>query len=228
MSASKNEGQKKLRDERFAPAQVFAHVRSRLTFALDPAPTELQLSDPVVDADLEHDRPTVFPSATGARAAAVLVGLVAHRGEVSVLLTERAAGLRVHAGQIAFPGGKIEPKDETPAAAALREAEEEIGLAPAHVEPLGYLDPYVTGTGFRVIPVVARIEPRFSLRLHAGEVADAFEAPFAFLMDADNHTFDSRTFGGRLRRFYAMPYGDRYIWGATAGILRNLYERLYA
>jgi 8-oxo-dGTP pyrophosphatase MutT (NUDIX family) len=227
LSASQDKRQDERQDERFAPAQVFAHIRSRLTFALDPAPTELLLSDPL-DADLEHDRPTVFPPATGARAAAVLVGLVAHQGEVSVLLTERAAGLRVHAGQIAFPGGKIESQDETPAAAALREAEEEIGLAPAHVEPLGYLDPYITGTGFRIIPVVARIQPPFSLRLHAGEVADAFEAPFAFLMDAANHTFDSHTFGGRLRRFYAMPYGDRYIWGATAGILRKLYERLYA
>jgi 8-oxo-dGTP pyrophosphatase MutT (NUDIX family) len=230
LSASQDDGEverQNERAERFAPDQVFAHIRSRLSLTLDPAPAELLLSDPVVDADLDDDGPTIFPPATGTRAAAVLVGLVAHRGEVSILLTERAAGLRVHAGQIAFPGGKIEPHDETPAAAALREAEEEIGLAPAHVEPLGYLDPYVTGTGFRVIPVVARIEPPFSLRLHAGEVADAFEAPFAFLMDSANHTFDSRTFGGRLRRFYAMPYGDRHIWGATAGILRKLYERLY-
>ena len=159
----------------------------------------------------------------------MLVGLVAHPGESQrSLLTERAAGLRVHPGQIAFPGGKIEANDATPAAAALREAEEEIGLSPALVEPLGYLDPYVTGTGFRVIPVVARIEPRFSLRLHAGEVADVFETPFAYLMDAANHTFDQRTFGGRRLRFYAMPYGERYIWGATAGILRKLYERLYS
>lgn len=230
MSASPDDGQNEGKvegiDARFAPARVFPHIRSRLSFALDPAPADLLLSDPVIDS--EDDGATVFPPATGTRAAAVLVGLVAHQGGVSVLLTERAASLRLHAGQIAFPGGKIEPQDETPAAAALREAEEEIGLAPAHIEPLGYLDPYVTGTGFRVIPVVARIEPPFSLRLHPGEVADAFEAPFAFLMDASNHSFDSRTFGGRLRRFYAMPYGDRYIWGATAGILRKLYERLYS
>jgi 8-oxo-dGTP pyrophosphatase MutT (NUDIX family) len=227
LSASRDDGPAEGQNERFAPARVFAHIRGRLSLALDPAPAELLLSDPVVNGDLDDGRATVFPPATGARAAAVLVGLVAHQGEVSVLLTERAAGLRVHAGQIAFPGGKIEPRDETPAAAALREAEEEIGLSSAHVEPLGYLAPYITGTGFRITPVVARIEPPFSLRLHAGEVADAFEAPFAFLMDAANHTFDSRTFGGRLRRFHAMPYGDRYIWGATAGILRQLYERLY-
>jgi 8-oxo-dGTP pyrophosphatase MutT (NUDIX family) len=214
-------------DERFAPARVFAHIDRRLDFALEQPRGDFVLSDPVIDADLD-DRPDVFPLATGARAAAVLVGLVAHPCEVSILFTTRASGLRVHAGQIAFPGGKIEPHDETPIAAALREAEEEIGIAPAHVEPLGYLAPYVTGTGFRIIPVVARIEPLFSLRLDPDEVEDVFEAPLAFLMDTDNHALDAREFGGRLRRFHAIPYGDRYIWGATAGILRNLYERLYS
>ncbi len=225
MTASGNPRHEERQDERFAPAQVFAHISGRLSFAPDPGGDELPLSDPVIDD--EFPRADAFPATTGTRAAAVLVGLIAHPRGVSVLLTERAASLRVHAGQIAFPGGKIEPDDKTPAAAALREAEEEIGLAPRLVHPLGYLSPYITGTGFRVVPVVARIEPGFSLRLNAGEVADAFEAPFAFLMDAANHTLDSRAFGGRLRRFYAMPYGDRYIWGATAGILRKLYERLY-
>ncbi len=217
-------------DERFAPDRVFARVAGRLNFAVEQPAGELVLSDPVIGANLDDefdDRPSDFPLATGARAAAVLVGLVAHPRGVSVLFTRRAMGLRVHAGQIAFPGGKIEPHDETPATAALRETEEEIGLSASHVEPLGYLAPYVTGTGFRIIPVVARIAPCFSLRLNAGEVEDAFEAPLAFLMDVGNHALEAREFGGRLRRFYAIPYRDRYIWGATAGILRNLYERLY-
>ncbi len=214
--------------ERFAPQRVFAHVKSRLTFNLEPPRGELVVSDPVLDDDdLLNGQPTVYALKAGARAAAVLVGLLAYPDEVRVLLTQRAASLRVHAGQIAFPGGKIEAADDGPVAAALREAQEEIGLPPAHVEPLGYLDPYVTGTGFRVTPVVARIEPHFALRLNRGEVVDAFEAPFAFLMDAANHSLHVRELDGRMRRFYAMSYGERYIWGITAGILRNLYERLY-
>lgn len=223
MSASEYHGEAGL----FAPARVFDTIRSRLSLDVGATAEEIPLIDPALDRELLNEQPTIFALTAGARDAAVLVGLVARPHEVSVLLTERAAGLREHAGQIAFPGGKIEAGDETPAAAALREAQEEIGLTPGDVEPLGYLAPFVTGTGFRIIPVVARVEPRFSLSLDGGEVADAFEAPFAFLMDAANHTIDSRTFGGRLFRFYAMAYGDRYIWGATAGILRKLYERLY-
>lgn len=166
--------------------------------------------------------------AAEARAAAVLVGLVAYPGEVRVLLTQRAAALRVHSGQIAFPGGKIEAHDESPVAAALREAHEEIGLESSCVAPLGYLDPYLTGTGFCIIPVVARVSPPLALELNREEVEDAFEAPFAFLMDAANHALETREFEGRMRQFYAMPFGERHIWGVTAGILRNLYERLYS
>jgi 8-oxo-dGTP pyrophosphatase MutT (NUDIX family) len=217
-----------LLDERFAPTRVFAHIKGRLTFTIEPPGHDLVLSDPVIDDEVMAGQPTALALAPGARAAAVLVGLVAYPREVRVLLTQRAAGLRVHASQIAFPGGKIESYDDSPAAAALREAHEEVGLPPAHVEPLGYLDPYVTGTGFRVIPVVARVEPHFDLRLNPGEVEDAFETPFAFLMDAANHSLHSREFDGKLRQFYAMPYGERYIWGITAGILRNLFERLYS
>ena len=143
-----------------------------------------------------------------------------------MLLTLRAAHLRSHSGQVAFPGGKID-RGETPAETALREAEEEIGLAPGLVEPLGWLDPYLTGTGFRVAPLVALIDPAFAPRLNPDEVADAFETPFAFLMDAANHRLQERQWRGRTRKFYAMPYGERYIWGVTAGILRNLYERLF-
>ena len=130
-----------------------------------------------------------------------------------------------HAGQIAFPGGKTEKSDAGPLATALREAHEEIGLDPALVEPLGFLDSYRTGTGFRITPVVALVDPRFELTLNRDEVADAFEVPLRFLMDTGNHQLHVRTIAGRERRFYAMPYEERFIWGATAGILRNMHER---
>lgn len=214
-------------EERFAPARIFAHVAARLSFALAPPSGDQGLSDPVLGDHTLDDPALGVAMAAGARAAAVLVGLVAYPGEVRVILTQRAASLRVHSGQIAFPGGKIEAHDQSPMAAALREAHEEIGLEPGCVEPLGYLDPYLTGTGFRIIPVVAKVPPSFVLTINPAEVEDAFEAPFAFLMDPANHTRDVREFDGRMRQFYAMPYGERYIWGATAGILRNLYERLY-
>jgi 8-oxo-dGTP pyrophosphatase MutT (NUDIX family) len=159
--------------------------------------------------------------------AAVLVPIVV-RSSLTLLLTERTASLKKHAGQIAFPGGRVDAEDATPIATALREAEEEIGLDPGLVEPLGFLDSYRTGTGFLVRPVVAFVKPSFSLRLAEGEVADAFEVPLAFLMDPANHMKDSREWRGRMRAYYAMTYGERYIWGATAGMLKNMYERLYA
>jgi 8-oxo-dGTP pyrophosphatase MutT (NUDIX family) len=135
--------------------------------------------------------------------------------------------MRSHSGQVAFPGGKIDD-GETPLAAALREAREEIGLAPRFVEPLGWLDPYLTGTGFRILALVAIVDPSFSLTINRDEVEDVFETPLSFLMNEANHQRQSREWQGRLRHFYAMPYQERYIWGATAGILRNLYERLYS
>ena len=158
--------------------------------------------------------------------AAVLVPVVA-RERLTLLLTERTQHLTTHAGQIAFPGGKIEPGDMGAAAAALREAEEEIGLDPALVEPLGYLPPYRTGTGFVITPLVAIVSPRFTLRPDPAEVADVFEVPFDFLMNADNHRIDSRQWRGAERQFYAMPFEQRYIWGATAGIIRALSRRLF-
>lgn len=160
------------------------------------------------------------------RPAAVLIPVVDHP-EPTVLLTLRASALSTHAGQIAFPGGRIDPTDETPLAAALREADEEIGLDARFVEPLGYLDPYLTGTGFRIIPTVARVRPGFTLELNPDEVDDAFEVPLAFVMGPENHQRHSREWRGMMRSYYAMPFGERYIWGVTAGILRNLYERVY-
>jgi 8-oxo-dGTP pyrophosphatase MutT (NUDIX family) len=133
-----------------------------------------------------------------------------------------------HAGQIAFPGGKVETYDAGPLAAALREAREEIALDGAFIEPLGYLSPYRTGTGFIITPSVALVRPGFKLTADPAEVADIFEVPFAFLMDEANHQIHSRVWSGTERRFYAMPYGERYIWGATAGIIRTLYRRLFS
>jgi len=159
-------------------------------------------------------------------AAAVLVPLVLRAEGPQVLLTRRTAHLRDHAGQISFPGGRIEPGDGSAAAAALREAEEEIALHPSFAEPLGLLDPYETGTGYRIEPVVALVRTGFALKADPREVAGIFEAPFAFLMDAANHQRHSGVWKGRERHYYAIPYGERYIWGATAGMLVNLYERL--
>jgi 8-oxo-dGTP pyrophosphatase MutT (NUDIX family) len=153
---------------------------------------------------------------------------VVDRAEPTVLLTLRTAELSSHAGQIAFPGGKIEASDVTPLAAALREANEEIGLDRRYAEPIGYLDLYLTMSGFRILPALARINPAYTSKLNPKEVDDVFEVPLAFLMDVQNHALHSRDWRGVQRRYYAMPFGDRYIWGVTAGILRNLYERIYA
>jgi 8-oxo-dGTP pyrophosphatase MutT (NUDIX family) len=161
------------------------------------------------------------------RAAAVLLPIIDRPGGLTVLLTLRAADLRAHSGQVAFPGGKIDA-GETPHAAALREAQEEIGLEARLVEPLGWLDPLFTGTGFRVAPLVALVQPSFALSVNKLEVDEVFETPFAFLMDAANHRLEERELAGRRRRYYAMPHEGRYIWGATAGILRNLHEKLFS
>jgi 8-oxo-dGTP pyrophosphatase MutT (NUDIX family) len=152
---------------------------------------------------------------------------VVDRPAPAVILTMRTAELPSHAGQIAFPGGKIDQGDQGPLAAALREAQEEVGLDPGLVEPLGYLDLYLTFSGFRILPVVARVSPGYKLTLNASEVADAFEVPLDFLMGPENHQRHSRDWKGIQRHYYAMPYQERYIWGVTAGILRNLYERVY-
>lgn len=159
-------------------------------------------------------------------AAAVLFPIV-QRGEgPTVLLTQRTDHLRDHAGQISFPGGRIESGDASPLAAALRETEEEIGLARQHVEILGYLPEYLTNTGFRVIPVVGLVTPPFTLQPDPFEVADIFEVPLAFLLDPVNHQQHEIFWRGRQRQFYAMPYGERFIWGATAGMIRMLQQAL--
>jgi len=205
--------------------EFFDLARRRLTLEVPAA-----LSDPSAPArrgDLDLD-PAAWERAgvVASRPAAVLVPVV-DRPTPTVILTLRTADLASHAGQIAFPGGKIDPDDTSPLGAALREAQEEIGLAPALVEPLGYLDLYLTFSGFRIVPTVARVAPGYALNLNKSEVSEAFEVPLAFLMGPQNHQRHSRDWRGITRQYYAMPYEDRYIWGVTAGILRNLYERLY-
>jgi 8-oxo-dGTP pyrophosphatase MutT (NUDIX family) len=174
----------------------------------------------------DHDlNPDMVPAAA-LRAAAVLVPLVDRSQELFVLLTQRTAHLAHHAGQIAFPGGRVEEQDSDEIATALRETEEEIGLGRNHIEPVGRLDRYVTRTGFTVTPVVALVEPPFTLTLAPDEVADAFEVPLSFILNPANRQRDSYEFQGIERHFYVFRYGERNIWGATAGMLVNLAESL--
>ncbi len=170
--------------------------------------------------------PGALPPSDGLTGAAVLVPLVDHPSGLTVLLTQRTAHLADHGGQISFPGGRIEPTDEHPVAAALREAEEEVGLPASHVEVVGRLDTYVTGTGFEVIPVVAFVRVPYPLRPDPSEVAEVFEVPLDFLVDPANLQRGSREWRGTTRFFFALPYETRYIWGATAGMLVNLAEVL--
>lgn len=162
------------------------------------------------------------------REAAVLVPVVDRGEAATVILTTRTRSLRKHSGQVAFPGGAVDETDASAEAAAMREAFEEIALEPSHVEPIGRLPRYLTTTGFRITPVVAIVTPGFDLSPNPAEVEDVFEVPLGFLMDAANHRQESRTFEGLVRHYYTMPFGERFIWGVTAGILRTLYERYYA
>ncbi len=221
------------REERHDHRLTEAGFRALAAQRLDSEPSEA-IFDPRTgrawgrgDWDLNPDMLADFSVMPPARPAAVLVGIVA-RPVLTLLLTQRTHSLPTHAGQIAFPGGKVEPDDDGPIAAALRESVEEIGLDPSFVEPLGFLDGYRTGTGFTVAPVVALIQPGFVLNVDPGEVAEAFEVPLAFLMNDVNHQKHAREWKGRERHYYAMPYGDRYIWGATAGMIKNLHQRLFA
>jgi 8-oxo-dGTP pyrophosphatase MutT (NUDIX family) len=206
-------------------AEFFARTRTRLTLDVPSG-----INDPnITPARGDHDADPVMKKIAAVRPikpAAVLVPIVDHP-EPTVLLTQRAQHLPNHPGQISFPGGKIEKADASPLAAALRETEEEIGLDRGAAEPLGYLDLYMTTLGYRIVPVVARIKPGFALKLNTSEVDATFEVPLAFLMDQANVARHSRDWQGMTRHYYAITFGERYLWGLTAGILRNLHERIY-
>jgi len=206
-------------------AEFFARARGRLNLDVPAGLADASVTPKRGDHDAD---PVMLKIAAvrPIRPAAVLVPVVDH-AEPTVLLTQRAQHLPNHPGQISFPGGKIEASDQTPLGAALRETEEEIGLDRQAVTPLGYLDLYMTTLGYRIVPVIARVKPGFSLTLNTAEVDATFEVPLAFLMDQANVQRHSRDWQGLTRHYYAITFGERYIWGVTAGILRNLYDRIY-
>jgi 8-oxo-dGTP pyrophosphatase MutT (NUDIX family) len=199
----------------FAPDDFFATAARRLASA-----AHAEAGDHILNPDL-----AAVPASY--RDAAVLIPVVARLPEATVILTLRTAHLPSHAGQIAFPGGKIDSDDAGPAAAALRESEEEIGLSRDRVTIIGELAPYLSRTGYRIVPILGRVEPGYTLTPNPEEVADVFEVPLAFLMDPANHRRATRTFYGKERAFYEIPYAERYIWGVSAGIIRGLYEQVY-
>lgn len=212
-------------DDDLGPDEFFRRARARLNFDVPAALTDASII-PVTGDGGTDQMLLIVAQERPIRPAAVLIAVVEH-DEPAVLLTQRAAHLNDHAGQIAFPGGKIDRTDASPLDAALREAEEEVGLDRHRVEPIGYLPVYGTAFGFRILPTLARVRPGFDLHINESEVENAFEVPLSFLMDPGNHQLQSREFRGVARSYYAMPFAERYIWGATAGILRVLYETIY-
>jgi 8-oxo-dGTP pyrophosphatase MutT (NUDIX family) len=206
-------------------AEFYDRVHARTSFDVPAGLVDPNIipesGDPGTDRMLE-----IIAREQPVRPAAVLIAVVDHK-EPTVLLTQRSPNLSEHAGQVAFPGGKIDATDKSPLDAALREAWEEVGLDRSFIDPIGYLDVYGTGFGFRILPTVARVKPGFELTINHSEVVDAFEVPLSFLMNPANHQIHSKEFRGMERSYYAMPFAERYIWGATAGILRVLYERIY-
>jgi 8-oxo-dGTP pyrophosphatase MutT (NUDIX family) len=210
----------------YSGRELVSRARQRLNLDVPAALTDLSATAVRGDLDLD-DELWKKAGVQAVKPAAVLVPIV-ERAEPTVLLTLRTPDLKSHSGQIAFPGGKIDPSDASPLDAALREAEEEIGLDRGLIDPIGYLDLYLTFSGFRILPTLARVDPDYRLALNPAEVVEAFEVPVDFLMQPVNHQRHSRVWKeGIERHYYAMPFGERYIWGITAGILRNLYERVY-
>ena len=173
-----------------------------------------------------NERARMIPDGVVTKAASVLIPIILREPGPTVMLTQRTAHLTSHGGQIAFPGGR-QDHGETALDAALRETMEETGLAVDYISPLGFLDGYLTVTHYMVTPVVALVREGFDLQAHAHEVDDIFEVPLDFLMNPKNCQTQSREWKGMVRHFYVYPHGERYIWGATAGMIKNLYDRLY-
>ncbi len=201
------------------------HVRNRFA-RHDLSPTSIVRQGAGERLRGDHDLNPGMNVDAPLRAAAVLVPVVDRSSGPTVLLTQRTDHLPDHPGQISFPGGRIEDADADAIAAALRETREEIGLATDRIDIVGRLDDYAVRTGYLVSPFVGIVRPPFSLEPDPIEVADVFEVPLSFVLNAANHQRRTRTFQGAERHFYVLPYEDRYIWGATAGMLVNLYEVL--
>lgn len=219
-------------DPRQVPvAERYPHLPAVPDDRLSPDALRLRLAHPPAWQP-ERSGDALRADGRAHRPAAVLVPIVAHAQAPSVLLTQRPAHMREHAGQVAFPGGRCDPEDGSAIETALREAREEVGLERGHIDVVGLLPAYRTGTGYEVTPVVALVTPGFELRLAAGEVADAFEVPLRFLMDPRHHERRRLVLPELERDFLAMPYHadgrERFIWGATAAMLRNLYRLLIA
>ena len=214
-------------------ADVFttADLRRRASDVLTPPELRINSGGDVSAGRSDFELNPELEKMAGAqenRPAAVLIPVLERGERASVLFTQRTEDLPTHAGQISFPGGKMDADDANVLETALREAREEIGLEADFIEAVGFLDDYVTSTGYRIAPLVAVIRPGYSLTPDTSEVADIFDVPLDFLMSAQNHQLHTREWRGAQRLFYAMSYGERFIWGATAGMLRNLYECLYS
>jgi len=198
-------------------------ILDKVGFEETPAQTDPRL----IKSDFHFSDDLAPDPARNLREAAVLVPIIERDHDLTVLLTRRADHMQSHAGQVAFPGGKVDDKDAGPVATALRETHEEIGVHERHIEPIGLLDRYETGTGFTIQPVVGFVHAEVELNLDPGEVAEAFEVPFDFLMDPSNHKLEEMFWRGKMRSFYEMPYNGQRIWGATAAMLVNFYTRLF-
>jgi len=203
-------------------------MRRQLKSKLLDIPTHASLSAANGDHYAPSNDLANLPKDKKLNAAAVLVPIVEHSVGPTVLLTQRTKHLRSHPGQVSFPGGRVEKEDKGPVDTALRETEEEIGLHRSKVEIMGALDVYETGTGFVITPIVGIVTPGFKLELDSFEVAEAFEVPLDFFLDPANHTMDSAEWQGATRHYYDMPYEGYRIWGATAGMLVNLHNKLTA